>query len=171
MQKILVSSCLLGEKVRYDGGHSNMPALEQWQKKGRIVAICPEVAGGLPVPRPAAEIETGDSDLVLRGNGLIRRIDGQDVTDAFIDGAERALALCFKHHIRVAILKEGSPSCGSNFVNNGNFSGTKIDGMGITARLLSQHGISIFNENHLNLAAEKLAELERNNGQSDDLMR
>jgi uncharacterized protein YbbK (DUF523 family) len=164
MQKILVSACLLGEKVRYDGDHSRAPDLEQWQQKGRIVSLCPEVAGGLPVPRPAAEIESGDSDLILRGRGLIRSIDGQDVTDAFVDGAERALALCFKHHIRIAVLKEGSPSCGANFINNGDFSGTKIDGMGITAKLLSRHGVSVFSENHLDLAAEKLAELEENDG-------
>ncbi len=164
MQKILVSACLLGEKVRYDGGHSRVDALERWHEQGRLVSICPEVAGGLSVPRPAAEIEFGDSGLVLRGRGLIRSIDGQDVTDAFVDGAERALALCFKHHIRIAVLKEGSPSCGANFINNGNFSGTKMDGMGITAKLLSRHDVSVFSENHLDLAAEKLAELEENDG-------
>jgi len=161
MQKILVSACLLGEKVRYDGGHSRVVELEQRQKQGRIIAICPEMAGGLPVPRPVAEIEGGDSDLVLRGRGFIRRKDGQDVTDAFIDGAERALALCIKHHIRVAVLKEGSPSCGVNLVNSGDFSGTKIDGMGITARLLSQHGVFVFSEHQLDMAAEKLISLEK----------
>jgi len=161
MQKILVSACLLGEKVRYDGGHSRVSALEQWQTQGRIVPICPEVAGGLPVPRPAAEVESGDSDPVLRGRGFVRSMDGQDVTDAFIDGAERALALCFRHRIRVAVLKEGSPSCGTSLVNSGNFSNIKVDGMGVTARLLSRHGISVFSELHLDRAAAKLAELEQ----------
>jgi len=160
MQKILVSACLFGERVRYDGGHSRVAALEQWQKQGRIISICPEVAGGLPIPRPAAEIESGDSDLVLRGRGFIRRRDGQDITDAFIDGAECALALCFEHHIRIAILKEGSPSCGVSLVNSGDFSGRKIDGMGITARLLSQHSVFVFSEHQLDRAAEKLAELD-----------
>jgi uncharacterized protein YbbK (DUF523 family) len=160
MQKILVSACLLGERVRYDGGHSRVAAFEQWQKQGRIISICPEVAGGLPIPRPAAEIESGDSDLVLRGRGFIRRRDGQDVTDAFIDGAERTLALCFEHHIRIAVLKEGSPSCGVSFVNDGNFSGAKIDGMGITARLLSQHGVFVFSEHQLDEAVEQLVSLE-----------
>jgi len=160
MQKILVSACLLGEGARYDGGHSRVAALEAWENQGRIISICPEVAGGLPIPRPAAEIESGNSDLVLRGRGLIHRADGQDVTDAFMDGAERALALCLKHHIRIAILKEGSPSCGVNLVNRGDFSGTKIKGMGVTARLLSQHGIAVFSEHNLDQAAEKLANLE-----------
>jgi uncharacterized protein YbbK (DUF523 family) len=162
MQKILVSACLLGERVRYDGGHSRVVELEQWQAQGRIVSICPEVAGGLPIPRPAAEIESGDSDLVLRGRGFIRRMDGQDVSDAFMDGAERTLALCFEHHIRIAVLKEGSPSCGVNLVNSGDFSGKKIHGMGITARLLLQHGVSVFSEHQLDEAAEKLASLEEN---------
>ena len=68
MQKILVSACLLGEKVRYDGGDCRQSGLlELWQQDGRIVALCPEVAGGLPVPRPAAEILSGDADGVLRG--------------------------------------------------------------------------------------------------------
>ena len=160
MQKILVSACLLGERVRYDGGHSRVTALEAWQQQGRIISVCPEVAGGLPIPRPAAEIESGDSKLVLLGRGLIRRADGQDISDAFIDGAERTLALCFKHHIRMAILKEGSPSCGVNLVNMGDFSGMKIKGMGVTARLLSQHGISVFSEHQLDEAAKQLARLE-----------
>ena len=160
MQKILVSACLLGERVRYDGDHSRVAALVQWQEQGRIISICPEVAGGLPVPRPAAEIEDGDSNLVLRGRGFIRRKDGQDVTGAFMDGAEHALALCFEHDIRIAVLKEGSPSCGVNLVNSGNFSGTKITGLGVTARLLSQHGVCVFSEQHLDRAAEKLAELD-----------
>ena len=160
MQKILVSACLLGEKVRYDGGHSRVDALKRWYEQGRIISLCPEVAGGLPIPRPAAEIEGGDSDRVLRGRGFIRRRDGQDVTDAFMDGAECTLALCFEYHIHIAILKEGSPSCAVNLVNNGDFSGTKMDGMGITARLLSQHGVFVFSENHLDQVTKKLAELE-----------
>ena len=160
MQKILISACLLGERVRYDGGHSKVGALDLWQQQGRLVSVCPEVAGGLPIPRPPAEIEYGNSNLVLRGRGRVRRIDSQDVTDAFVDGAERALALCMKFHVCIAILKEGSPSCGCKRVNDGNFSGKKIDGMGITARLLSRHGISVFNENQMEQAVVKLAELE-----------
>lgn len=160
MQKILVSACLLGERVRYDGGHSRVAALKQWQKQGRMISICPEVAGGLPIPRPAAELEAGDSDLVLRGRGFIRRRDGQDVSDAFVDGAECALALCMEHQIRIAVLKEGSPSCGVSLVNSGDFSGVKIDGMGITARLLSQHGVAVFSEHQLDQAAEMLAGLD-----------
>src|SRR6185437_5819224 len=105
MQKILISSCLLGMKVRYDGGDCKQDAAlwEQWQKQGRIVNICPEMAGGLPTPRPPAE---------RMGNKIITNT-GEDVTQAYQKGAELALALCQKHNIKVAILKARSPSCGN----------------------------------------------------------
>lgn len=102
----------------------------------------------------------GDTEAVLRGKSRIRRKDGLDVTDAFINGAEKTLALCIKHHIHIAILKEGSPSCGVSCVNDGSFSGHKINGQGVTARLLSRHGISVFNEYQIDDAALRLRELE-----------
>ena len=147
MQKILVSACLLGERVRYDGGDCRQSGLlEQWHNEGRLIPICPEVAGGLPIPRPPAEIVTGDSDAVLCGQGAVRRQNNEDVTDAFVDGAERALALCMRHQTLFAVLKEGSPSCGVSRVNDGTFSGVKVEGEGITARLLKRHGIGVFSE-------------------------
>ena len=147
MQKILVSACLLGERVRYDGGDCRQSGLlKQWQDEGRLIPICPEVAGGLPVPRPPAEIVSGDADAVLSGCGVVQRKSGEDVTDAFVDGAERALAQCMRHHIKLAVLKEGSPSCGVSRVNDGTFSGMKVEGEGVTARLLNRHGITVFSE-------------------------
>jgi len=147
MQKILVSACLLGERVRYDGGDCRQSGLlKQWQSEGRLIPICPEVAGGLPVPRPPAEIVSGNSDAVLSGSGSVRRQNGDDLTDAFVDGAELALAQCMRHQILFAVLKEGSPSCGVSCVNDGTFSGVKIEGEGITARLLKRHGITVFSE-------------------------
>ena len=161
MQKILVSACLMGEKVRYDGADCYQSGLlQQWQAEGRLLAICPEVAGGLPVPRPAAEIASGDAESVLRGCGKVCRADGVDVTDAFIDGAERALALCMQHRIQIAILKEGSPSCGVQRVNDGSFSKRKTDGMGVTARLLQRHGVSVFSEHEIESAAAALTAME-----------
>ncbi|HKI62246.1 MAG TPA: DUF523 domain-containing protein [Mariprofundaceae bacterium] len=166
MQKVLVSSCLLGQKVRYDGGDSAVHGvLDTWASQGRIVPLCPETAGGLPTPRPPAEIEAGDAEGVLRGSARVMRQDGGDVTSAFMDGAESALAACWQHKVKVAILKEGSPSCGVTCVHNGEFSGKKIDGQGVTARLLSRHGISVFSEDQLDAAARRLAELERAHGQ------
>lgn len=154
MQKILVSACLLGERVRYDGGDCRQSGLlAQWQRQGRLISICPEVAGGLPTPRPPAEIVSGCANSILCGDGCVQRQNGDDVTDAFVDGAERALALCMKQQISFAILKEGSPSCGVSRVNDGGFSGIKIDGEGVTARLLRRHGIAVFSE----LEVEQLA--------------
>jgi len=154
MHKILISACLLGERVRYDGHHSLLQSdvLKRWQQQGRLLALCPEVVGGLAIPRPAAEIDAGNVELVIKGEGSIRCKDGTDVSDAFMAGAETALALCMQHHIRMAILKEGSPSCGVNKLNDGSFSGTKIAGQGLTASLLQRHGIAVFSEFQLSEA-------------------
>ena len=149
MQKILVSSCLLGARVRYDGQTKKVGStlLSTWQEQGRLITFCPEVEGGLSVPRAAAEIQ---------GHHVVN-IEGEDVTQAFILGAHKALALCKKHQIRIAILKEGSPSCGLSQINDGTFQGIKIAGQGITARLLLEHGIDVFNEYQLH-AVKKLIE-------------
>lgn len=154
MRKILVSACLLGEKVRYDGGDCRQDGtIRQWLDEERVVGFCPEVAGGLPVPRPPAEI-------VDALHGLVRCCDGQDVTAAFKAGAESALSLCRGMDIRIAILKEGSPSCGSGRINDGSFSGTKITGQGITAALLRRQGIHVFSERQLSEAAACLKLIE-----------
>jgi len=166
MQKVLVSACLLGERVRYDGSDcAQHGILDVWAGQGRIVPLCPETAGGLPTPRPPAEIEDGDAEAVLHGRGNILHQDGTDVTDAFVQGAEKALAACWKHRIKVAVLKDGSPSCGSSQINDGAFSGGKINGQGLTARLLTRHGISVFSQQQLDEAAQRLAELEAVHGE------
>jgi len=166
MEMILVSACLLGEKVRYDGGACAVHGLlDVWQLEGRIVPYCPEMSGGLGVPRPAAEIQCGDAADVLTGVANVKRRDGKDVTDAFVNGAERALALCWQHKIKIAVLKEGSPSCGSTKVNAGDFSGRKISGQGITTNLLSVHGVSVFSEEDLHAAKKRLDELEKAHGE------
>jgi len=166
VNKILISACLLGENVRYNGGNSQIDSniLQQWREEGRILSTCPEMAGGLPVPRMPSEIDHGDANAVLLGKSGIRREDGGDVTDAYMDGAEMTLALCIQHHIRIAILKEGSPSCGVSCVNDGSFSGHKIDGQGLTAHLLTRHGISVFSESQISQAALRLSELESHYG-------
>jgi len=141
-----VSACLLGEAVRYDGGdcghHLNKKSsmlLQQWQQAGLLLPLCPEVSGGLPVPRPAAEI-VGDKVVTQAG---------EDVSQAFRIGAEKALALCQQYQIQYVILKQGSPSCGNSLINDGSFSKTKVRGQGITARLLTAHQIQVFNETEL----------------------
>jgi uncharacterized protein YbbK (DUF523 family) len=162
MERILVSACLLGQPVRYDGGsHGPFERLRNWQAEGRLVPLCPEVAGGLPTPRPPAEIPGGNGAQVLAGRVPVLTIHGRDVTSAFRAGAEAALQLVRQHNIRLAILKARSPSCGNRQNYDGSFSGTLIDGEGVTAAALRQAGVQVFNENELEAAAEVLHSLEQ----------
>lgn len=158
MQKILVSTCLLGQPARYDGEvFDTIPAIiKQWVADGRVIAICPEVAGGLPIPRPPAEIIASDGPEVLAGRGKIRTFQGQDVTEAFCRGAFDALALVKAHDISIAVLKGGSPSCGNEQIHNGLFNGEKKPGQGVTAALLMAHGVAVYNEKQLDEVVQLL---------------
>lgn len=154
MQKILVSQCLLGMPVRYDGGaHGPFDLLQTWRAEGRVVSVCPEVAGGLPTPRPPAEIPTGQGARVLAGQLQVVTLDGADVTAQFLAGARHALRLVSEHGIRFAVLKARSPSCGNHETYDGSFSGVRVAGEGVTAAALRQAGVRVFNE-------DQLAELE-----------
>ena len=160
-QKLLVSRCLLGHRVRYDGGASGpYGQLARWQDEGRIIALCPEVAGGLPTPRAPAEIPGGQGLDVLNGKAPVMTSEGEDVTAAFMDGAQQALALVNRHGIRIAILKANSPSCGNVQTYDGSFSGVKVEGQGVTAALLAGAGVQVFSELQLDDAARALARLE-----------
>lgn len=161
MEKILVSSCLLGLSVRYDGGsHGPFAAVAEWQRQGRVIAVCPEVAGGLPTPRPPAEIAGGKGAEVIAGRLPVLTVTGEDVSDAFIRGAEAALLLVRQHGIRIALLKARSPSCGNLENYDGTFSGTRVAGEGVAAALLRQAGVRVFNESQLAEAQACLAALE-----------
>ena len=160
MQKILVSRCLLGHRVRYDGGASGpFDQLQQWVDEGRVVPLCPEVAGGLPTPRAAAEIPGGQGGEVLDGRAAVITTDGADVSAEFLSGAQQALALVQQHAIRIAVLKANSPSCGNLLTYDGTFSGVKVSGEGVTAALLTRHGVQVFSELQLAEAAAALASL------------
>ncbi|MGY3893958.1 DUF523 domain-containing protein [Aeromonas enterica] len=139
--RVLVSACLLGQPVRYDGQSKGIVSdwLTALGAEGRALAFCPEVAGGLPTPRPPAERQ---GDLVLTAIGL-------DVTAEFDRGAELALEICQAQGIRFALLKEGSPSCGSGRIYNGRFEGVSVAGEGMTTALLRRHGIVVFSEDQL----------------------
>tara|TARA_Y100001949_G_scaffold160853_1_gene152732 strand:- start:46 stop:555 length:510 start_codon:yes stop_codon:yes gene_type:complete len=149
--RILVSACLLGEPVRYDG-KDNARKVSKWyeilqnlQQAGRLIPVCPETLGGLPTPRPAAELQNVDGSEILNGKGrIITPQSGCDVTAAFIFGAERTLEIAKRHHATAALLASRSPSCGSSGIYNGSFSGTLRDGLGVTVALLEQHGIRCF---------------------------
>lgn len=159
--KILVSACLLGQAVRYDGGaHGPFTQLLDWQAQGRVLPLCPEVAGGLPTPRPAAEIIGGQGAQVLDGLVQVRSRDGADVSAAFIAGAEIAERLVQQHGIRIAVLKARSPSCGNRHSYDGSFSGNLVAGEGVTAAALRRLGVQVFNESELSEVAQALRLLE-----------
>ena len=149
--KLLVSACLLGQPVRYDGKSkaiNELTWLQTLQKDGRLVVICPEVSGGLSTPRPPAEIQ---NDKVITNTGI-------DVTEQFNLGAQNALKLCQQHNIKYALLKANSPSCGNQQIYDGSYSGKLINGLGLTAKLLTQNGIHVFSEleiRHLKQALEQ----------------
>ena len=147
MKRILVSACLLGRPVRYDGTAKTLvdDHLERWTSEGRVVNFCPEVAAGLPTPRPPAEITVGHSaDDVLSGRGGVRDVHGNDVTLAFVAAAERAVEEAQRTGCRWALLADGSPSCGTSFVYSGRFDGVKRSGQGIVAAALCANGLDVF---------------------------
>lgn len=163
MQFILVSACLLGQPVRYHGGSALFESniLKRWEQEGRVVAFCPEVAGGLSIPRPPSEIaQAAGGAKVLAGTATVVGKTGQDVSREFVLGARQALAVARQHSIRLAILKEGSPSCGSGYTHDGQFRGIHVSLPGVTAALLQQEGLRVFSEAQLDAAERYLQGLE-----------
>lgn len=163
MHRILVSSCLLGMPTRYDGGEQRCrdAIFDTWLREGRLVPLCPETAGGLPVPRPPAEIAgPGGGAAVVTGASPVVDVHGADVSAAFLAGARAALALVLSEGIRLAVLKERSPSCGVHHIYDGSFTGVRTAGAGVTTALLRQAGIAVFSEEQLEEAQRHLAELE-----------
>lgn len=136
MDKILVSACLLGEKTKYDGGDNLVEGLNGLLEFYELVPFCPEVEGGLPIPRVPSE----------RKGNWVKNKEGADVTSEFALGAEKALRLCKTFGITMAILKQGSPSCGSKEIYDGFFRNKKIAGQGVTAALLAKNGIRVMDE-------------------------
>ncbi len=163
MELVLVSSCLLGDPVRYDGTHKRPSnnLLELWLKEGRVVSVCPEVAGGLAIPRNPAEITAGSGgDAVLAGVARVIDSKSADITAAFTAGARYALHLARAKNVRMAVLKEGSPSCGTRRTYDGTFTGTRVPHRGVTAAILENAGIRVFSEEQLEDASEYLHLLE-----------
>jgi uncharacterized protein YbbK (DUF523 family) len=151
MEKILVSACLMGNKVRYNGDCLSIEYADiEWLNRCcEIVCFCPEVASGLPTPRAPAEIVGGVGREVLAGTATVLGNDGIDVTDFFLTGAQLTLDFCLNHGVKYAILAESSPSCGSQAVYDGTFSGTKVPGRGVTVELLESNGITVFSQHNI----------------------
>lgn len=141
LKNILISACLLGKPVRYNGTDLLIehPLLVKWKKQGRLMSICPEIAGGMPTPRAPAEI-------TFQENNIVTDCNKNDVSKEFLRGAHIALKLAIDNNCTVAIMTESSPSCGSSTIYDGTFSDTKKEGMGITAALLELNGIRVFNQ-------------------------
>ncbi|HNY64561.1 MAG TPA: DUF523 domain-containing protein [Deltaproteobacteria bacterium] len=136
---VLVSACLLGIPCRYDG--ASKPCHEILEAKGLIpIPVCPEQLGGFPTPRPKAFFAGGDGRDVLRGAARVLNERGEDVTAGFVNGAWNALKIAQLLGVRLAVLKEGSPSCGVNSVT---VDGRKKAGIGVTAALLAAEGIDV----------------------------
>ena len=148
MDKILISKCLTGENVKYNGGNNliKSPFFDRLKRCCSLVPVCPEVDGGLSVPRPASEI---------CGKKVINT-KGEDVTAFFEKGAYCALETAKENNIKYALLKERSPSCGTLQIYDGSFGGKVIDGMGVTGKLLSSYGIKVYNEEKIDLLCKDI---------------
>ena len=135
---ILVSACLLGVACRYDGASKGFPdsVLRALMARHVLVPACPEQLGGLPTPRAPSE---------RLGSRIVMRT-GADVTDAYTRGAQQTLALAQRFGCTAALLKQRSPSCGKGEIYDGTFTGTRVPGDGVTAALLSAHGIRVYGE-------------------------
>lgn len=141
--KVAISACLLGVRCRYDGGDSRNEAAIKQSETDELIPVCPEEAGGLPTPRPPAEIVGGDGDAVLNGKAKVITIDGTDVTEAYLKGAYHALKVAQSNGATHVILKARSPSCGCGEIYDGTFSGRLTSGDGVTTALLKRHGITV----------------------------
>ena len=134
---ILISACLLGVNCKYNGSNNNVPGIIDQMKNVTLIPVCPEQLGGLTTPRPPAELD---------GEGRIINNEGIDVTKQFEFGAEETLKIAKMYNCKYAILKERSPSCGSNQIYDGSFQGKVKQGEGLTASLLKQNGIKVYSE-------------------------
>lgn len=142
----LISACLCGVNCKYNGLNNYNEICDKLFTSGKAILLCPEQLGGLPTPRIPSEIIGESSNILNNNNGSVIDKNGNDVTPQFVKGAKETLQIAKKLNIKKAILKDGSPSCGVNYIYNGNFNGSKIKGMGITAQLLKESSIDIISE-------------------------
>ncbi len=150
--KIMVSACLMGHRVRYDGKRVPVhPCFVKWNALGWVYPFCAEVEGGLGVPRKPCEIVGGDGADVLAGVARVIRCDGLDVTGFFLKGAKNAEKFIVQHQIVYAVMKDGSPSCGSHRIYDGSFSKIRIPGKGVAVSLLYRSGVRVFSENDIDI--------------------
>ena len=131
--KVAVSACLMGENCKYNGGNNLNEKVLDYVKGHEVISICPEVMGGLPTPRIPAEIV----------NGTVTTKDGRNVDTEFRTGARTALEIAKENQVDLVVLQSRSPSCGPKQIYDGSFSGQKIEGQGVFAKLLTKNGFQI----------------------------
>ena len=139
MANIIVSACLLGCKCRYDAQLKTCEKVIRLAKDNTLIPICPEQMGGLTTPRNPSE----------RVGEKVMMSSGEDVTENYRIGAENALRIAQINNADYAILKSGSPACGSKLIYDGSFSGKKIPGNGVAAELLKKNGFKVISEEEL----------------------
>ncbi|WP_438492460.1 DUF523 domain-containing protein [Paenibacillus sp. IHBB 3054] len=153
---IIVSSCLAGMKVRYNGTDCLDTSLQKLLDTNKAVAVCPELLGGFSTPREPAEIIGGGGEDVLEGTARVMDRSGNDVTEMYLKGAYETLEKAREIGATTVVLKENSPSCGSAMIYNGQFAGVKIPGQGVTSALLIRNGIEVISEQQLSARLEAL---------------
>lgn len=141
--KILVSACLLGIDCKYNGKNNKNDKVIELLKDHELIPVCSEIMGGLTTPRTPSEIRKNKNEVITK--------DGKNVTKQYQKGAQETLKIAKLYNCKTAILKEKSPSCGCGKIYDGTFTGTLIDGDGITARLLKEYGIKITGETTIDI--------------------
>lgn len=143
MQNVLISACLLGVDCKYNGSNNKLDdkIIHSLKEKYNLIPVCPEIMGGMPTPRNPVEIS----------DGKVFDYDGEEFTKEFEKGIEEVVKLAKLYDATIAILKENSPSCGSNYIYDGTFNHQKIKGMGIAAHKLSKENIKLFSEENVKI--------------------
>lgn len=142
----VASACLAGICCRFDGGHRLDERVLKLQERGKLIPLCPEQLGGLPIPRPPAEITGGDGYDVLDGRARVVGAEGKDVTRHFLEGAQKVLKIIKESGAEEVILKEKSPSCGVHKIYR---NGVIVPGKGVLAALLFREGIEVISNEDL----------------------
>jgi uncharacterized protein YbbK (DUF523 family) len=139
----LVSACLIGVNCNFEGKNWLNPKLLEEFARGNLFPVCPEVFGGLPVPRVPSEIQGGDGSDVLAGKAKVVNEKGVDVTSQFVAGATATLRIAQSVGAKEALFIERSPSCGCGLIYDGTFSDRCVKGDGVTVALLKKNGIKV----------------------------
>nr|WP_154896895.1 DUF523 domain-containing protein [Paenibacillus xylanexedens] len=144
--KYLVSSCLAGVACRYNGTASLDEKIQELVAQEQAMMVCPELLGGFSTPREPAEIIGGTGKDVLAGTAQVIERGGRDVTDLYIKGAYQTLEWAKRLDVTCVVLKEFSPSCGTQAIYDGNFANHKVQGEGVTLALLRHEGYEVISE-------------------------